>query len=199
MKTIDIKGKEYVMVNERILHFWNNYEGSIETELLSNEDGICIFKATIYNQDHKILATGHAYEKEGSTFINKTSYIENCETSAVGRALGLLGIGIETSIASAEEVGNAVAQQDDEAGKKYKEKTKNLDDKNNKNATYWIADMDKNCATVAELAAWWTENNKSIVKLKKAEFNKLVAKKDEYKAMFSEMESSKMEDDVPHF
>ena len=124
MKTIDIKGKEYVMVNERILHFWNNYEGSIETELLSNEDGVCIFKATIYNQDHKILATGHAYEKEGSTFINKTSYIENCETSAVGRALGLLGIGIETSIATAEEVGNAIKQQEQ---KKEEKKKKSAD------------------------------------------------------------------------
>ena len=59
----------------------------------------------------KIVATGHAQEKEGSTFINKTSYIENAETSAIGRALGLLGIGIDTSIASAEEVSTAIANQ----------------------------------------------------------------------------------------
>ena len=68
-------------------------------------------KAIIKNPDGVILATGLAYEKEGSTFINKTSYIENCETSAWGRALGNLGIGIDTSIASAEEVGNAIKQQ----------------------------------------------------------------------------------------
>lgn len=58
-----------------------------------------------------VLGTGTAYEKEGSTFINKTSYIENCETSAVGRALGMAGFGIDTSIASAEEVQNAIANQ----------------------------------------------------------------------------------------
>ena len=58
-----------------------------------------------------VLATGHASEKDGSSFINKTSALENAETSAVGRALGILGIGIDTSIASAEEVGNAVQNQ----------------------------------------------------------------------------------------
>lgn len=111
MKTIDIKGKEYVMVNERVLEFRKRYpDGAILTELVSNEGGVCVFKAMAYVGD-TIVATGHAYEKEDSSFINKTSYIENCETSAVGRALGLLGIGIETSIASAEEVGNAVRNQ----------------------------------------------------------------------------------------
>ena len=58
-----------------------------------------------------ILGTGTAYEKENSTFINKTSYIENCETSAIGRALAMCGIGIDTSIASKEEVENAIENQ----------------------------------------------------------------------------------------
>ena len=58
-----------------------------------------------------MLGTGTAYEKESSTFINKTSYIENCETSAVGRALGMAGFGIDTSVASAEEVKNAINNQ----------------------------------------------------------------------------------------
>ena len=112
LKTVNIKGKEYVEVNERIRHFRENYpQGSIVTELVSNNDGVCVFKAIIYNMD-LIVATGHAYEKEGSTFINKTSYIENCETSAIGRALGILGIGIDGSVASAEEVKNAIANQD---------------------------------------------------------------------------------------
>ena len=80
--------------------------GTIQTEMIQNENGICIFKATVgisTNEDYCILGTGTAYEKEGSTFINKTSYIENCETSAVGRALGMAGFGIDTSVASAEE------------------------------------------------------------------------------------------------
>lgn len=91
--------------------------GTIETKLVSNENGVCIFKAVVgyldENQNMIILGTGNAYEKEGSSFINKTSYIENCETSAVGRALGMAGFGIDVSIASAEEVQNAMQQQDD--------------------------------------------------------------------------------------
>ena len=59
----------------------------------------------------KIVSIGHAYEKEGSTTGNKTSYIENCETSAVGRCSGNFGIGINSSVASADEVANAVIQQ----------------------------------------------------------------------------------------
>lgn len=116
LKTTDIKGKEYVEVNERVKAFRKLYpDGFINTEMVSNENGVCIFKCLIgiYRNDGiDWLATGHAYEKENSSFINKTSYIENCETSAVGRALGMLGIGIGTSIASAEEVGNAIIQQE---------------------------------------------------------------------------------------
>ena len=59
-----------------------------------------------------IVATGHAQEDKASSNINKTSYVENCETSAVGRALGFLGIGIETSIATADEVAMAIAKQE---------------------------------------------------------------------------------------
>lgn len=116
INTTNIKGKEYAEVNQRIKAFRMVYpEGTIKTELLSNdilsENATCIFKATVLNGE-KILGTGTAYEKENSSFINKTSYIENCETSAVGRALGMAGFGIDTSVASAEEVANAIQQQD---------------------------------------------------------------------------------------
>jgi hypothetical protein len=112
MKTVDIKGKAYVEVNERIKYFRENYKGwSLESDLLSLDNGVCVIKATIRDEDGVVKANGLAYEKENSTFINKTSYIENCETSAWGRALGNLGIGIDTSIASAEEVINAVNNQ----------------------------------------------------------------------------------------
>ena len=110
--TIDIKGKEYAEVNQRIKAFRMLCpNGSIETELLSNENGVCVFKATIKDETGRILGTGTAYEKEDSSFINKTSYIENCETSAVGRALGMCGLGIDVSVASAEEVQNAINNQ----------------------------------------------------------------------------------------
>ena len=112
MKTVDIKGKAYVEVNERIKYFRENYKGwSLESDLLSLDNGVCVIKATIRDENGIVKANGLAYEKENSTFINKTSYIENCETSAWGRALGNLGIGIDTSIASAEEVINAVSNQ----------------------------------------------------------------------------------------
>ena len=109
--TLDVKGKAYVQVNERVKAFRQLYpEGTIQTELISDSDGVCTFKATVLVAD-LVLATGYAQEKESSSYINKTSYIENCETSAVGRALGFLGIGIDTSIASAEEVETAVRNQ----------------------------------------------------------------------------------------
>ena len=128
LNTTDIKGKKYVEVNQRIKAFRQLYpEGFIRTDLISNENGICVFRAEVgytkiasVTQDKScwvdteeiILATGTAYEKEQSSYINKTSYIENCETSAVGRALGMLGLGIDTSVASAEEVRNAINQQE---------------------------------------------------------------------------------------
>lgn len=112
MKTIDIKGKKYIEVNERLKYFRENYKNwTLESEIVSLDSGVCVFKAIIKNENGTVIATGHAYEKEGSSFINSTSYIENCETSAWGRALGNLGIGIDTSIASAEEVLNAQLNQ----------------------------------------------------------------------------------------
>ncbi len=114
IKTTNIKGKDYAEVNQRIKAFRMIYpDGSISTDLISNEDGVCVFKAMVCNESGQVLGTGYAYEKEGSSFINKTSYIENCETSAVGRALGMCGIGIDTSVSSYEEVANAVQQQSD--------------------------------------------------------------------------------------
>jgi hypothetical protein len=105
---------DYVSVNERLEKFYERYpNGSIQTELISNENGVAIFKAFAFRDANDTRpATGHAYEKEGSSFINKTSYIENCETSAVGRALAMLGFEIKKSIASKEEVENAKLQQE---------------------------------------------------------------------------------------
>lgn len=142
IKTTDIKGKAYAEVNQRIKAFRMVYpNGTIATELLSNNDGICVFKAMVYADNDStvnlLLGTGHAYEKESSSFINKTSYIENCETSAVGRALAMAGFGIDTSIASAEEVNNAISQQNkDEVLKGAKAKTEVLKILNSKSQEY---------------------------------------------------------------
>jgi hypothetical protein len=112
IKKIDIKGSQYAGVNQRIQAFRSVYvRGQIRTKLKSLENGICVFRAYIYDNDGELIATGTAYEKENSSFINKTSFIENCETSAIGRALGIAGFGIEESIASAEEITNAIENQ----------------------------------------------------------------------------------------
>lgn len=112
LDTIPVKGKDYVQVNERVKAFRSVCPGGvIETEMVYYEGGRVMFKATVKDQDDRILATGYAEEKEGSTMINKTSFIENCETSAVGRALGFAGIGIDGSMASAEEVATAIVNQ----------------------------------------------------------------------------------------
>lgn len=112
MKTINIKGKPYVMVNERLKEFRANYKGwSLTSEIINLTEDSCVIKAVICDEDGIVKATGLAQEDRASTMINKTSFIENCETSAWGRALGNLGIGIDESIASAEEVNIAIARQ----------------------------------------------------------------------------------------
>lgn len=112
MKTINIHGKEYAPVNERLKHFLENYKDHrIVTELVHHDPESCVVAATIYNGEDRVVATAHAQEDRSSTRINQTSYIENCETSAVGRALGFFGIGIDGGIASAEEVDMAIAKQ----------------------------------------------------------------------------------------
>jgi len=114
-KTTNIRGKQYVEVNERIKFFRQEEQykhWSLITEFPVLDSEQCVCKASIADTEHRIIATGHAHEVQGSSNINKTSYVENCETSAIGRALAMLGIGIDTSIASANEVSDAIAKQD---------------------------------------------------------------------------------------
>lgn len=123
-KTGEIQSKDYAEVNQRIKAFRMCHpNGTITTDIISIENGVVLMKASVYDEDGKVLGSGYAYEKENSTFINQTSYIENCETSAVGRALGMCGFGIDTSVASYEEVSNAMANQDDQKEKLTKKAT----------------------------------------------------------------------------
>jgi hypothetical protein len=119
----EIKGRKYTEVQERIKAFRMVYpEGFINNEMVSNENGVCIFRSEVgfftESGEKRVLGNGTAYEKESSSFINKTSYIENCETSACGRALGMAGFGIDVSVASAEEVQNAMANQEQKTEQK---------------------------------------------------------------------------------
>lgn len=105
---------DYIQVNERIMKFYEKYpEGSIQTEIIKWENGVVVMKAYAYRTpDDARPATGHAYEKEDASYINKTSALENCETSAVGRALAMLGFEIKKSIASKEEMQAALEAQE---------------------------------------------------------------------------------------
>jgi len=112
IKTVDIKGKEYAQVPERVAAFRKLFPmGFIKTDIISADAKSVIVKAEvgIYTDTgaEQILGTGLAQEYEGNGFINERSFVENCETSAVGRALGFLGLIGASSIATAEEVQNA--------------------------------------------------------------------------------------------
>lgn len=121
IKPVDIKGKDYAQVNDRIKAFRELCpNGTITTDIIELANGVVTMKATVYDEEGKVLGTGLAQEKESSGYINKTSYIENCETSAVGRALGFAGIGVDGSMCSAEELVNAITNQNKEPTKKQK-------------------------------------------------------------------------------
>jgi len=112
LKTVDIKGKAYVLVNDRLKYFREHFKGySLTSEIAHINDNGVIIRASIKNDKGEEVSSGYAHEKQGSTFINKTSFIENCETSAWGRALGNFGVGIDSSVASADEVANAIKNQ----------------------------------------------------------------------------------------
>ena len=112
---VDIHGKQYVMVHERIQEFHELYPNvAIHCHIMEDApEGIIRMTAMVCpdvsNSDRHF--SGHAEEIIGSSQINKTSSLENAETSAIGRALGFLGLGISSSIASADEVQNAIHQQ----------------------------------------------------------------------------------------
>lgn len=112
----DVRGKNYAEVAQRVQAFRRLIpDGYITTEIVQHESGVVYMKAEAgyYENCQKIaLATGYAFERQDASNINKTSYIENCETSAVGRALGFIGLGSEKGICSKEELENAISTQE---------------------------------------------------------------------------------------
>jgi len=109
---IKIHNKEYKTVALRVTEFVassSHKDWSIETQLVNDGDNV-IMKATVKDADSRVRGTGYAEEIRGSTNINKTSALENCETSAIGRALAAIGFA-GTEYASANEVSQAIIQQ----------------------------------------------------------------------------------------
>jgi|MDTC01.2.fsa_nt_gb hypothetical protein len=116
---MDFKGNIYTMVPLRLKTLRKHFGTKIElsTDILENTDEKVLMRASIYllsdtypNEKYK-LSDGYAEEKRGATFINQTSCIENCQTSAWGRALAGLGLMGDSSIASAEELATAIINQ----------------------------------------------------------------------------------------
>jgi hypothetical protein len=110
-KAIDIKGKSYVLVSDRIIYFNENYpNGSIQTKLVSSPEAErVVMKAKVTPDCTKPerYFTDYSQALWGEGYINKTSAIENCSTSAVGRCLAYLGIGVIDSVASVDEINKA--------------------------------------------------------------------------------------------
>jgi len=116
LKTMNIKGKEYVTVNERLKAFRTQAEfagWTLQTIPHELTNDVAVFEARILDKDGRLRANGFAREvrTQAGSMVNATSHIENCETSAWGRALGNLGIGIDESICSAQELLVALGMQ----------------------------------------------------------------------------------------
>lgn len=108
-KAISIKGKQYVLVSDRVVFFNDNFQkGCIVSELLKWENNTITILAKVYPEGlGGRYFTGFAQEVIGEGNVNKTSALENAETSAVGRALAMMGIGVIDSISSVDEINKA--------------------------------------------------------------------------------------------
>lgn len=107
----NIRGKEYQTVALRVQKFREAHpDHSLTSAVIYRDEECVVMQATIADQSGRILANGHAEEYRRSSQVNKTSALENAETSAIGRALAAFGFG-GTEFASANEVENAIHQQ----------------------------------------------------------------------------------------
>jgi hypothetical protein len=111
--------QDYITVAERIEKFYERYpEGRIITHIIEHdaERGFILIRAEVYRNPDDALpaATGHAYELKSEGYVQRTSYIEVGETSAVGRALAMAGFEVKRGIASREELDKAARIARDE-------------------------------------------------------------------------------------
>lgn len=116
-KAVNIQGKKYVLVADRIIYFNEHYpNGDIKTELVTHPTSErIVVKATVtpdVNRSERFF-TGYSQAIIGQGPINRTAALENAETSAVGRALAMMGVGVIESVASADEVQKAITSRDE--------------------------------------------------------------------------------------
>ncbi len=116
MKTIDIRGKQYVTVNERLKEFRSMFKDyALIGRIVEQTPDSVIFEAQIIDDKGIIRANGFARETLGKGGVNKFAMYENAETSAWGRALGNFGIGIDTAVCTADELQTKLSHEDDTA------------------------------------------------------------------------------------
>ena len=121
---VNIRGKEYLTVAYRIKQFRVDHpDWQIHTDIVHMDDDRVVVRAEIADSAGVTVATGHAEEKRSASQINQTSALENCESSAVGRALAFAGYG-GSEIASADEVQNAIYQQENKPDPRVEKMTK---------------------------------------------------------------------------
>jgi len=144
--TIKIHNNDYATVALRIGIFRRNLgtAATIKSDIVFQDDKKVIVKAEVFIAN-KLVSTGLAEELRAASRINQTSALENAETSAVGRALAMLGL-TNDKIASAEEVSGAIVQQDQKL-------------------TAALTDLDK-VSHVGSYKSWLTTNQKLMQDVK---------------------------------
>jgi len=156
LKTIKVQGgKEYAEVHTRVNYFrsqekYKDWSEDCDIIQFADDMSWVLMKATISYPDGRVASVGHAFEKQDASRINQRNHVENCETSAVGRALGLLGIGSDGSIASYEEVTNAIQNQEKDSTQKETPKEYILETDNWAKALKYIA-VKKDTMSLAQI------------------------------------------------
>lgn len=110
--------EDYETVEERLIKFWKEHpNGRIETQLVEHTPSRFIVNARIFREqgDSQYWASGYAYENVSDRGVNSTSALENCETSAIGRALANAGFATKGKRASREEMTKVKAKADTQA------------------------------------------------------------------------------------
>lgn len=176
LKTINLKGKEYSMVSSRLeifrKHFGFKY-GIVE-EILVDDGKRVVTKTSIIDRDNPEtpIGVGHAEEIRGSSMVNKTSAIENCMTSSLGRALATAAALHGGEMASSNELDKANNNKKNIEEKENKEdppKDKQDDNKEDKDQEKWQKITENYLRNIDEfksqsMCMHWFNNNKDVLK-----------------------------------